>query len=248
MENNDLRTTGLWPFSLFKGGAFGGEPQATGNVVGIFDPVALAWNAGGKLIEAGWVGLELMDRDFLWKIADANQEDVGALALEWTRSHQSAIAEAFEQRLASYAIDESAKEASRQALFSYRADHFISTVRTLMPEVEKHGRIISHANGAASPNMKQAVQAIQDYLGQMELSHFDPIESLTVHKIVEEDLFAKCFNQSDARNLEEGLNRHAELHGLGSYGDLRGATKMLCVQDFLLHSVSAASGTSNPDK
>jgi len=77
-------------------------------------------------------------------------------------------------------------------------------------------------------------------MGEVPAGNCAPIESLTGYKIVSEDLFARCFTLADAQQLGAGPNRHAELHGLASYGNLRGATKMLCITDLMFNAVSLA--------
>src|SRR5690349_7617420 len=105
MDDDEIRHTGIWPFSQFPSGWGALEPPPrpagqTAKVTAVFDPVALAWMAGPKLMEAGWVGIEIMPRSFLWKVVDADQAAVGSLAEAWVTAHQSAIADLFSERLA----------------------------------------------------------------------------------------------------------------------------------------------------
>jgi hypothetical protein len=250
-DNPQFRHTGIWPFSLFPKGSLcqdvSSKTSAT-KISGVFDSVALAWEAGQKLINAGWVGIQMMPEAFLWKVVDAAPQDVGTLAQNWITENQAALAEFFEERLQSYTVDADAVTAMKEAIAAYRLEHYVATVRTLMPELERFGRMVACGNGSLPSNQKEAVAAIQDYLGSFPISHFDPIESLTIYKIISDDLFAKCFTAADAAQLTSGPNRHAELHGLKSYGDLRGATQMLCVLDFLLRSVTVASAKANSVK
>jgi hypothetical protein len=99
-----------------------------------------------------------------------------------------------------------------------------------MPEFERFGRMVVDENDCLPSSQKQAVEAIQRYLGNFPTGFHPPIESLTGYKIT----------QADAEQLGPGPNRHAEVHGLASYGDLRGATKMICVTDLMLKAVSLA--------
>jgi hypothetical protein len=216
----------------------------TATSVGVFDPVALAWNGlpqadfrrvGGHRDHAALV---------LWKVVDADQAEVSGLVEVWVTAHQPMIADRFAERLATYTVDELAKAAMGQAIDAYRRGHFLATVRTLMPEVERFGRMVASHDGFVPGNQKEAVEAIKSYLGSVPVSHFDPIESLSIYPVIADDLFAKCFTTADANRLGDGPNRHAELHGLASYGNLRGATKMLCVGDFLLCSVTAAMASA----
>jgi hypothetical protein len=244
MADDDFRQTGIWPFSLFPAG-WGSKlrtgPENAAPQAKVFDPVALAWKAGPKLIEAGWVGIKIMPHSFLWQVVDAAPADVSSLVEKWAGEQRSAIADMFTERLATYTVDELAKTAMQQAIDAYRREHFLSTVRTLMPEIERFGRMVALHDGTLPKNQKEAIEAIKDYVGHVPVSNFDPIESLSIYPVLADDLFATCFTTADASQLGAGPNRHAELHGLASYGDLRGATKMLCVADFLLCSVTAAT-------
>ena len=240
--DNEFRHTGIWPFSLLKkvkNQAFTKETNSP--TVKIFDPVALAFEAGSKLIKAGWVGMHLMPEEFLWKVVDAEQKEVSALAENWINDHKNDIADDFEKRIQAYFIgDKLAVQATSEALMAYRIGLYLATVRTLMPEAERFGRVVVRQSGGLPANQKEAVKAMQSYLAECPVYHFSTIESLTVYDVISEHLFAACFTEAEAQQLGVGPNRHAEVHGLASYGDLRGATKMLCVQDFLLHAVAVA--------
>jgi hypothetical protein len=244
-DSEEIRHTGIWPFNLFPPM---GKPDPASPTVKIFDPVALAFNAGGRLIEAGWGGLELMPTAFLWKIVDAKPDDVGVLVSEWVNEHQAAIADVFEERLSDYTFDELAKTAMCQALDAYRRSHFLATVRTLMPEFERFGRMVVQADGSLPGTQKESVKAIQGYLGDLPAGHYPPIESLSTYHMISKDLFARCLNQEDAQNLGAGPNRHAEVHGLASYGNLQGATKMLSAADFMLSAVNLAIAQNEDTK
>jgi hypothetical protein len=248
MADDDFRRTGIWPFSLFPMNWGALKPQTdpanAGGKVEVFDPVALAWMAGPKLITAGWVGIKIMPHSFLWQVVDTAPAEVSGLVETWVDAHRSAIADLFTERLATYTVDELAKTAMDQAIDAYRREHFLSTVRTLMPEIERFGRMVASHGGTLPGNQQEAIKAIKSYLGDVPVSYFDPIESLSIYPVIADDLFAKCFTAADASQLGAGPNRHAELHGLASYGDLRGATKMLCVGDFLLGSVTAATASN----
>lgn len=234
---DDFRHTGLWPFSLFpKSVGLQQTRSRNTQTAKIFDPVALAWMAGPKLTDSGWLGLELMPTDFLWKVVDSEPEGVSSLVEQWIGDNRIDIADDFQKRQQGYRTeDELADQATTEALSAYSNGHFLATVRTLMPEAERFGRkLISH-RGQQFTSQKAAIQAMQKFLGEFPVAHFSPIESLTVFPVISEHLFARCFTEHDAQLLGQNPNRHAEVHGLASYGNLCGATKMLCVQDFLLH-------------
>ncbi|MER9852533.1 MULTISPECIES: hypothetical protein [unclassified Mesorhizobium] len=112
-----------------------------------------------------------------------------------------------------------------------------------MPEFERFGRMVVLADDSSPRNQKQAVAAIQDYISALPAGFYPPIESVAAFSLISEDLFASCFTEADALALSNP-NRHAEMHGLNSYGDLRGATKVLSAADFLVSAVNTAIAQS----
>lgn len=214
-----------------------------GHVVGkIFDPIALAFKAADKLNEARWPGLELMPTKFLWEIVDAEPKAVGSLVEGWVTSHRESVADDFANRLVSYEVDDLASRAMSEAVDAFRRGHDLSVVRVLMPEVERFGRMILRSDGTLPRNQKQAVESLKSYIGSIAVTGFSPIESATMYAFLERDLFATCYTVVDATQLGPVPNRHAELHGLMSYGDPRGSTIMLGIQHFLLRAFTLSRG------
>lgn len=241
MEVDETRHTGLWPFNILPAGPRG-RPSEPGVVPGkLFDPIALAFSASSRFTSAGWIGLDVMPSSFLYKVIDAdkNGEDVAALISKWIEDNKSKIADEYEKRIRNYSFDDLALRALREALLSYRAGSYLSVVRTLMPEFERFGRMVASEDGSTPRSQKQAVKAIQDYISELPVGFYPPIESLAAYSLIAEDLFASCFTESEAVALKNP-NRHAEMHGLSSYGDLRGATKVLSAADFMVSAVNTA--------
>jgi hypothetical protein len=239
------RHTGLWPFSIFNVGLQGrqsdpGEVQAQ-----IFDSVALAFSASSKFTDVGWIGLEVMPSSFLYSVMDADREgkDVAALISTWVEDNRATVADEYESRLQSYSFDDLAKRALHESLISYRSGSYLSVVRTLMPEFERFGRMVTLKDGAKPRFQKQAVAAIKEYISELPASFYPHIESVAAYRLIEEDLFARCLTEVDALALSNP-NRHAEMHGLNSYGDLRGATRVLSAADFLVSVVNTARSKS----
>jgi hypothetical protein len=241
MEVDETRHTGLWPFNMLPSSAHGRSSDPSVQKAQVFDPVALAFSASSKFTDAGWIGLDLMPSSFLYKVMDAEKagEDVASLISAWIEDKKQNIADEYQRRLQTYSFDELARRALHEALLSYRAGSYLSVVRTLMPEFERFGRMVALADGSRPRTQKQAVGAIQDYISMLPAGFYPTIESLAAFSLISEDLFASCFTEADALALSNP-NRHAEMHGLTSYGDLRGATKVLSAADFLVSAVNAA--------
>jgi len=241
MEIDETRHTGVWPFNMLPAGMAGRPRDPNAVRAEVFDPVALAFSASPKFIDAGWIGLDVMPSSFLYKIMDAEKAGVtlATLISTWVDDNRGHIADGYERRLRAYSFDDLARRALHEALLSYRSGSYLSVVRTLMPEFERFGRMVVLADGSKPKNQKEAVKAIQDYISELPVGFYPPIESLAAYSLLSEDLFAKCFKEADALALSNP-NRHAEMHGLASYGDLRGATKVLSAADFMVSAVNSA--------
>ena len=242
MEIDERRHTGLWPFSLLTSGLWRDKGDSGVERAQVFDPVALTYSVSSKFTDAGWIGLDVMPSSFLYRVLDADKAggDVSALIEDWIEEKKDVIAAEYERRIQTYSFDELALRALREALLAYRAGSYLSVVRTLMPEFERLGRMVILADGSKPMSQKQAVRAIQDYLSNFPAGFYPPIESLAAYSLISEDLFASCFTEADALALSNP-NRHAELHGLASYGDLRGATKVISAADFMVSIANRAA-------
>lgn len=185
-DDDQFRETNLWPFSMLPKQVSQElvrrqrttQPSQIG--VQVFDTVVLSYEAGSKLIEAGWPGIELMPKKFRLAIMGAAAQDVGPMAEQWVEEHRAELADEFTKRLTTNAVDELATRAMAESIDAYRRGHHLSVVRTLMPEVERFGRMVRQHNGTKSSNQKQAITAIKEYLGTIPVSHFDPFQSPTI--------------------------------------------------------------------
>lgn len=242
MEVDETRHTGVWLLNHIpswlgrKDGARGPNTQTAT----VFDPVALAFDATSRFTNVGWIGLDVMPSSFLYKVMDTKDAggDVAAVIETWVTENKEKIATEFESRLSTYKFDDLARQALKEAIISYRAGSYLSVVRTLMPEFERFGRLVLQSEGKTG-KQKDAVKAIQDYISNLPVGFYPPVESLGAFSMLTESLFATCFTEADATALTNP-NRHAELHGLATYGDLRGATKVLSAADFLVSAVNSA--------
>lgn len=246
MEIDETRPTGLWLLNMLPLGGRKHPRDQGESTATIFDPVALAFSASPKFTNTGWIGLDAMPSSFLYKVLDADRDggDVDSLIHNWIDSNKERIVAEYEERLNTYTHDELAIRALREALFAYKNENYLSAVRVLMPEFERFGRMIVSEDGSQAKNQKEAIKAIQDYISVLPVGFYPPIESLAAYSLLSEDLFAKCFTETEALALSNP-NRHAEMHGLNSYGDLRGATKILSVADFVVSAVNSVVNQSN---
>jgi hypothetical protein len=122
--------------------------------------------------------------------------------------------------------------ATIEAIDAYEASRFLSVVRVLLPEFETFGR--SLVDRTKKTSQKAVIDELKKTIEQLPVSGSDPIESFSLYHFIDDHLFAVCFTEADAQAFGDIPNRHAELHGLASYGSLQGATTLLCVFDFLI--------------
>ncbi len=221
--------TGIWPMVNPRPWNFNTPP----GVGAIRDPVAVASVFSSRLREIGWPGSALMDMDFQMALLDVDDAALSAAVEQWFKDNQAEVCDQLHQRVQAYNIDTlspTAKRAMDEALAAYRQSHWLTVVRVLLPEFEAFGRAI------AMGDVKQyeAVKRLKDMLNVTPIINDDPTESFSLMHFVFDHLFAPCHSAGDAAALRPFPNRHAELHGLDSYGTHQGATTLLCVFAYLM--------------
>lgn len=228
-----MRGTGAWPLV---------RPRpwnlaSTAEEPAMIDPVAVAAAASESLCKVGWPGISLMDQDFQLSLIDQTDSFVEAEVKNWYQTNRDPVCgELLERVLNSSHIDGlsgSAKTALKEAFHSYRHGHYLSVVRVLMPEFECIARGL-YGGTKSKPTQKDVIAALKEAMNLQPCDGVDAIELFSIPHFINEKLFAQCFSALDAEAFGTVPNRHAELHGLASYGNLKGATIMLCVMGFLL--------------
>nr|WP_281719641.1 hypothetical protein [Nitrosomonas nitrosa] len=221
--------TGMWPTVNPLPWNFNMPP----GVGAIIDPVAVASVFSLRLREIGWPGSALMDMDFQMSLLDVDDATLSAAVEQWFVDHQQQVCDQLQQRVQAYAIDTlspTAKRAMEEALAAYRQSRWLSVVRVLLPEFEAFGRAIAKGH----VRQYEAVKHLKDRLNATPVIKDDPTESFSLVHFVFDHLFASCHSAEDAAALRPFPNRHAELHGLDSYGTLQGASTLLCVFAYLM--------------
>lgn len=210
----------------------------------LIDPVAVASVAADFLGKVGWPGIDLMSQEFQLSLIDQPNEAVEGLVQGWYEQNQQAVCDELSNRLATYDIDgmsPTARIAMREAIQCYRSGLYLSVVRGLMPEFEAFARNI-YGGPKTSPNQKDVIEWLKSTIDQLPVAGTAAIESFSLHHFVDDKLFASCFSSADAKALGDVPNRHAELHGLASYGNLKGATTLLCVTSYVIQLMDRLRG------
>ncbi len=227
-----IRGTGMWPFVSSRPWNL---EVAAGEAV-LIDPVAVASCAAAELRMAGWPGISLMGQNFQMGLIDQPEGVVTAAVEAWYNTNRYLVCDALLARLNAYKIDDlsrTAKAAMQEAIGAYRNQHYLSAVRVLLPEFECFARSLV-ADKTKKRSQKEVIDDLKDTVNQLPVTGSDPLESFSLHHFIDEHLFANCFTDADAQALGTIPNRHAEVHGFASFGDLKGATTLVCVMDFLL--------------
>ena len=231
--------TGMWPFVNPRPWDLTPAP----GIAVLIDPVAVSQEAGRELRKAEWPGMSLMEDDFQMSLL-GDGVDVAALAESWFVENRQAVAAEIDQRVRSYGVDRlstSVATAVDEACAAYASGKYLTVVRILLPEFEAVARSIVNKR---SP--KAAVDGFLRLLQDVPMIKEDPIEAMSMFEFIDDQLFASCRDASDAAARGGVPNRHAETHALRSYGDLKGASFILCGIDLLLRLAARHLDLSHP--
>jgi hypothetical protein len=226
-QRGPRKGTGMWPFVNPRPWDFTPEP---GFAV-LIDPVAVSQEAARELRKAEWPGMSLMDDDFQLALLGEGV-DVASMAESWFTANRQAVASEIDRRVRGYGIDRlsaSVQTAVDEACGAYASGKYLTVVRILLPEFEAIARSLVNRR-----NPKAAVDGLLRLLQDVPMIREDPIEAMSMFSFIDDQLFASCRDASDAAARGSVPNRHAEIHALRSYGDLKGASFVLCGIDLLL--------------
>jgi hypothetical protein len=214
----------------------------------LIDPVAIASAVSDNLRRVGWPGISLMSQDFQLSLVDKDDAFVEKEVENWFLVHREAVCDELLDRLKTYKIDHlsaTARVAMEEAIAAYRENQFLSSVRVLMPEFEAFARSV-YVGPKLAPSQKEVIENLKDAIMGLPVSGTDAIESFSLHHFIQDGMFASCFGTTDVRALGDIPNRHAELHGLASYGTLKGASTLVCVMSLLLQMMDRMQALLTP--
>jgi hypothetical protein len=238
------RGTGMWPFVLPRPWNL---TPATGEAI-LIDPVAVASIAAEFVSRVGWPGIDLMSQGFQLGLIDQPDAEVEAAVQTWYEDNRQAVADELSKRFVAYNIDSisaTARIAMSEAIQCYRQSLHLSAVRCLMPEFEAVARGV-YSGPKQRPAQKDVIEWLKSAVDEVPVAGTAAIESFSLQHFLDDKLFATCFSSADARALGDIPNRHAELHGLASYGSLKGATTLLCVTSYVVQLVDRLRSMSSP--
>ena len=219
--------TGMWP--LVNPRPWDLRPEA--GMAVIIDPVAVSQEAALELRKVEWPGISLMDDTFQMSLLESDA-NVDKMAEAWFEQNRGLVADEIERRVSNYDADRvshSARMAVSEASAAYSAGNFLTVVRVILPEFEAVARTL-----VTKRSSKAAVDGLLLLLRDTPMIREDPIETMSMYEFIDGQLFASCKDEAHAQVRGNAPNRHAETHALRSYGNLRGASFMICGIDLLL--------------
>jgi hypothetical protein len=157
------------------------------------------------------------------------------------------IEDALAVRVASYLIDDEAKETFREALALHRLGHYRAVVRLLFPEIERLARSDGTLSEFARVNgwTKKPYMVLQELAGELPLS---AIESGGYGCFV---LFQRLcdhlYINADPERMESDAvpNRNAALHGLVVYRSFKNSLNTLIMTDFVFQVVDVVKRSAS---
>lgn len=150
------------------------------------------------------------------------------------------VKEAFLRRLATYDIDDEAKQTFSVAIAMHEAGFYRGTSRLLFPEFERIARKELHA-GAMYTITSQ--DTLREEAGNLCPSEVEPagVYGMTLFTRLTNHLYAHTRTAADLSAIaaDPVPNRHAALHGLLAYDTPKNSINMLIMADFVFQVISA---------
>lgn len=186
------------------------------------------------LDEAGWLPHDLLPYDAISEELKRDTPDVDALIFCYVTEQWPSLEKSLRERAASCGLDLGTVAAHDEALKAHQIGIYRACCRTIFPELERMLRI---------------ELALSGHLADMLKKFFDRAEKMTLPDIgaygmmgmrMFDFLIEGCYDQVYEHDVAPSLpNRHAILHGLGSYESIKDSLNSLFVADLVFHLVAA---------
>jgi hypothetical protein len=180
-------------------GAFAPNFQAIGQGFGDFIRSVAAVERKARLLsEAGFLPHVTMPVELVDECADDATHLSVSIEKHYGDNWQQ-IEDTLAARVASYLIDDEAKETFREALASHRMGHFRSVVRLLFPEIERVAtsdgtlREFAKANG-----LKKPYRVFQELAGELPLSEMGGYGGFVLFERLYDHLYVDADSQAHA--------------------------------------------------
>lgn len=191
----------------------------------------------GELIEnSGWLPhyTSPFDQIELHHAPDA----VGEVIDRYYRENWEEVKAQFIIKLATYNVDDEAKETFVEALQLHEKGHYRAVVRLLFPEIERVARKEVYDGKMGIASLKELREAAGHSLG---LSTFGSIQySLNLFSRVSKHLYEHVTDQAAIERYTNDPvpNRHASLHGIVIYKKVNNSMNAIIMAEMMLAIVS----------
>lgn len=200
----------------------------------------------GELIEeAGWLPHYTSPFDSITLGDDPAQ--VSSLIDQHYRDNWPNVKAQFMAKVATYSVDDEAKETFTEALELHEIGHYRAVVRLLFPEIERVARKEVYEGKMGIASLKELREAAGKNLG---LSSFGSIQySLNLFHRVSEHLYEYV---SDPAAVEKYTNdpvpnRHASVHGIVIYKKVNNSLNAIIMAEMMLAIVNDLKELINSD-
>ncbi|MGA7973578.1 MAG: hypothetical protein WCA36_12300 [Pseudolabrys sp.] len=165
---------------------------------------------------------------------------------DYYRNNWRAIQRDLTKRIASYDIDDEAKQALCEALECHGHGLYRATCRHLLSEIERVARVELH-NDTLSTITSQ--HALQEIAGDLSYSEIEPIGyfGLELFNRLSSHLYVPVRDEEQRQQiaLDPVPNRHAALHGLVVYRSFKNSLNTIFMMDYVLQIVNAVKRRKN---
>lgn len=189
-----------------------------------------------RLDEAGW----LPHVTTPWSLLATTEASTLSQAIEQHyRDSWATVKGTFIDRLNTYAIDEEAKAAFREALAAHEQRHYRATVRLLFPEIERVTRAELRRFMTKRTDTSQKI--LREIAGKLPFGdHGSPL-AFRLYSNLRDHLYGDVWDDSACEKFSRDPvpNRHAAVHGFVPYSTAQNSINTLIMTDYIFHLVTA---------
>lgn len=191
---------------------------------------------GGLIEDAGWLPHYTSPFDSI--ILGNDPAQVSAIIDQHYRANWPEVKTQFVERLATYNVDDEAKETFVEALELHEIGHYRAVVRLLFPEIERVARNDVYDGKMGIASLKELREAAGKNL---YLSNFGSVQySLNLFHRVSEHLYENVTDPAAVEKYKSDPvpNRHASLHGVVIYKKVNNSLNAIIMAEMMLAIVS----------
>lgn len=192
-----------------------------------------------RLENAGW----LVHRSTPMALLTGDQpaEEVDARLTDHYRSHWPEVRAQIEAQYDVWDLDAESRASIGEALTAHGVGLYRACSRTLFPELERITRQRLQGDALTPPNTSQ--KSLREAMGRLTLHDVEPggLPAWVLFGKLSDHVYAHVSNPTVLTEVASDPvpNRHAVLHGLGSYATQRSSFNAIAMADFIIQVVTA---------